>query len=130
MSIHWSSALLAFLVLTVGGWFLVGLLLLVIRGHVFRKKPKDCWGALELWLGSTERIIAATMFVSGVSVLPAFIGAWITFKLAANWQRLKSTTDEVRKGTLIALIGNVFSFALAIAVGFWLNPNAITHFLK
>ena len=67
------------------------------------------------------------MVVSGVSYLPAFIGAWITFKLAANWQRIKSESDEVRKGTLIALIGNVFSFALAIAIGFWLNPTVILY---
>ena len=124
------DALLAVLLLTVGGWFVVGLLLFVIRRHVFKQRPEDCWGALDSWLGSTERIVATTMFVPGVSYLPAFIGAWVVLKLAANWQRIKSESDGVRKGTLIALIGNVFSFALAIAVGFWLNPTAITHFIK
>ena len=32
---------------------------------------------------------------------------------------------ETRQGTLIALLGNVYSFAIAIACGVWVNPNAV-----
>ena len=53
----------------------------------------------------------------------AFIGAWIALKIAANWQRVPNK-QETRQGTLIALLGNVYSFAFAIACGAWANPNA------
>jgi hypothetical protein len=124
------SLLIAFLGLTVGGWGLVGCLMWVVRWHVFGRPREGCSGRLEFWLGSVERLVATTMFVWSVSYLPAFIGAWVALKLAANWQRIISASDEVRKGTLMALIGNVFSFAIAIGVGACLNPTAITHFTK
>ena len=38
---------------------------------------------------------------------------------------LVSMFMEARKGTLIALLGNVYSFAIAIACGVWVNPNAV-----
>jgi hypothetical protein len=130
MSIDWVTLLGVLLVLTVGGWGFVGILMWLMRWHVFRRPQKECWGRLDFWLGSVERLVATAMFVWHVSYLGAFIGAWVALKLAANWQRLKSTSDEVRKGTLMALIGNIFSFGFAIAVGYWLNPTAIAFFTK
>lgn len=132
MTIYFADALLAFAILTVGGWAFVAVSLGIIRTHVFRKRGQfeESFGRLDFWLGSIERLVATMMFVWGIASLPAFIGAWIAFKLAANWQRIKSQSDEVRKGTLIALVGNVLSFSLAIGVGYFLNPHAIAHFTK
>ena len=131
MSIDWATLLGAFFVLTVAGWWLVGGLMSgFCDGMCSDGRRRIAGSTSELWLGSVERLVAAAMFVWHVSYLGAFIGAWVALKLAANWQRLKSTSDEVRKGTLMALIGNVFSFAFAIAVGCWLNPTAITFFTK
>jgi hypothetical protein len=38
---------------------------------------------------------------------------------------LVSMFMEARQGTLIALLGNVYSFAIATACGVWVNPNAV-----
>lgn len=129
MTINWTTLLWALAVLSVGGWALVGALLWGIRLHVTKRRPENCWGRLDFWIGSIERTIATAMFVWGIAYLPAFIGAWVALKLAANWQRIKSERAEVRSGTLIVLIGNVFSFAFAIAVGAIVNPLAIGAFI-
>jgi hypothetical protein len=126
LSIYWKVA--DFFILTFGGWLIVGALMYLMRKHV-GVSTTGCWGRLELWLGSVERIAATTMFVYGVSYLPAFIGAWIAFKLAANWRRRKAS-EEVCKGTLMALIGSIFSCALAIIVGAFINPSAIANFVN
>src|SRR5262249_10991016 len=77
VGLHWTGALLALLILTVGGWLLVGLLMWAMRKHVFGRTPhkERSSGALDLWLGSTERVVAAVMVVWCVSYLPGFIGA-------------------------------------------------------
>jgi hypothetical protein len=125
----WWVALFVLFVLTFGGWVVVGLTLLAVRKSTFgrRQEVKECFGALELWLGSTERLVAAALVAIGSPHLSAFIGAWIALKLAANWQRIKSDKDEVRKGHLIALIGSVLSFTIAILVGLYINPGALAH---
>ena len=56
--------------------------------------------------------------------LPSFIGGWIVLKFALGWQRERKT-KEALTGSMLALIGNVLSFAIAIAIGAWLNPNAL-----
>jgi len=130
MTIPWQNLIGAAFALSILGWLLVGATMALIRWCVFgdSKPVKDSFGWLDFWLGTIERVVAATMFVLHVSSLPGFIGAWIAFKLAANWQRIKSESDPARKGTLIALIGSVLSFAFAIGVGYCLNPAALSAF--
>jgi len=79
---------------------------------------------LDFWLGTTERLVATTLVIYAPRYVPAFIGAWVAFKIAANWQRMPSS-GVTRQGTLIALMGNVFSFAIAVIAGVIANPDAL-----
>jgi hypothetical protein len=85
---------------------------------VIRKRTKqpDKHGPLDFWLGATERIVVTTLVIWAPTYVAAFIGGWVASKFAANWYR-RDNTDANRKGTLIALIGNVASFAIAIGAG-------------
>jgi len=51
------------------------------------KPPSGC---LSLAIGSSERVIALALWLHATSLLAPFIGAWITLKFAANWQRRDS----------------------------------------
>jgi hypothetical protein len=121
--------LFAIILLTILGWGLVGALMRVMRWHV-GVSTKESWGAMDLWLGSAERLVAATLFALCVPALPAFIGGWIALKFAANWNRIKSEQNAVRKGALMAMIGSVASFTLAIVGGYLINPQAISCFVS
>ena len=49
-------------------------------------------------------------------------------KFAIGWQREKRDDDdekEVATQSFLALIGSVLSFSIAIAIGVFLNPNAL-----
>ena len=58
------------------------------------------------------------------SYLPSFIGGWVLLKFAIGWQREKHG-NQVAEQSFLALIGNVLSFAIAIAVGAFVNPHAL-----
>jgi hypothetical protein len=80
-------------------------------------------------LGVTERAVALTLLIWAPRYLAAFIGGWVLLKFAVGWQR--AAYDEkgmVGIGSQLALIGNVVSFAIAIAGGLYLNPSAMTYF--
>ena len=79
---------------------------------------------LDLFIGSTERLVVTTMVIWTPRYVPAFIGAWMAFKIAANWQRVPNSS-MARQGTLIGLLGNVYSFAIAIGAGLLANPEAL-----
>jgi hypothetical protein len=84
------------------------------------------WGTL--FLGSTERLAAIALVVWAPSYLPSFIGGWVALKVALGWKASISSKDptmEVQQGGMLALIGNVLSFAVAITVGLVLNPEAL-----
>jgi hypothetical protein len=112
---------IALLISIFAGHFAVSWLLCLIRW--FAGQP-DKSRALDFWIGSTERTVATTLVIMAPAYVAAFIGAWIALKIAANWQRVPNK-QETRQGTLIALLGNVYSFAFAIACGAWANPNAL-----
>jgi hypothetical protein len=101
--------------------YAVGWLLLQIRKHT---KQKDKAHPLDFWIGATERTITTTLVIFAPPYVAPFIGAWVAFKIAANWQRLKNS-DKTRKGTLIALVGNALSFSTAILCGLIVNPGAL-----
>lgn len=100
---------------TVFGFLIVGGCMWVIRKTVIPEEAKYSFAWLDFWVGSTERSVAMLLMLWAPTHLPTFIGAWVAAKLAANWARLKSEDIEVRQGHLIALIGSVISFGLAIA---------------
>jgi hypothetical protein len=79
---------------------------------------------LDLLVGATERFVALTLVICAPPYLPAFIGGWVALKFALGWQR-EARGDEVQRGSLLAMIGNVLSFAIAVGVGLALNPKAL-----
>jgi len=81
--------------------------------------------ALDLWIGCTERAVATTMVIIAPAYVGGFILAWVGAKLAANWQRISPSRPFTRQGTLIALLGSVYSFSIAIGVGLWVQPRAL-----
>ena len=111
----------------IGGNFLVAGSMHLMRGRVGLKgdAPFHEWSGV--FLGLTERAVALTLVISAPRYLAAFIGGWVLLKFAISWQRTP-LTDRVARGSQLALIGNVVSFAVAIAGGLYLNPNAMTYF--
>jgi hypothetical protein len=84
------------------------------------------------FFGSTERAVALTLVLMAPAYLPAFIGGWVVLKFAIGWQRqqiqpslLVEDTGQVATQSFVALIGSVISFAIAIAVGLALYPEAL-----
>ena len=56
--------------------------------------------------------------------LAGFIGGWVALKFAANWKRQGLDADDnVTRGSLLALVGSVISFAVAIGDGWWINQR-------
>lgn len=105
----------------VGGYCAVWLLLFIIR-RTTRQDQKASF--IDFWVGGTERAVVTTLVIMAPNYVAAFIGAWMALKIAANWQR-RTNTDATRKGTITALIGSVWSFAIAIGCGLLANPEAL-----
>ena len=106
----------------VGGWLAVGVCLYVMRRLLGIKTTS--FALLDLFVGSTERAVALTLVLYSPPYLAAFIGGWVVLKFAIGWQR-RPEGEEVGQSSLLALIGNVLSFAISIAVGLYLNPGAL-----
>ena len=81
---------------------------------------------LDFWVGATERATATTLVLVAPGYVAAFAGGWIALKLAVKWQR--SPEPEALDGGLMAMVGGVWSFAIAIAAGVWANPGALQVF--
>jgi hypothetical protein len=123
-----SQIIVAYLISILAGHFIVDAILRLARWHLgHRDKGKFS----DIWIGGTERAIATTLVWFAPGYVAPFIGAWIALKIAANWGRLKGDSREVRLGHLIALIGNAWSFAVAIVAGvLLLNPGALAVWAK
>jgi hypothetical protein len=84
---------------------------------------------MGLFGGVVERFVALTLVLIAPAYLPAFIGGWVLLKFAIGWQREREgkyvEEREVDKQSFLALIGNVISFAIPIAVGLVLYPEAL-----
>ena len=116
-----------------GGWAFVGLCLFTMRAMIGHP-GKRSFRMLDFFLGGMERAIAITLVIWAPSYLSSFIGAWIAFKFAANWQRIPLQVNEktnadglkvVTEGSLLFLIGSAISFTIAILAGVFLNPHAL-----
>jgi hypothetical protein len=126
----------AYLLACVEGWFAVACALLAGPEG---KKPTTIYRLDRLFRRRdwTRRCLDAGPQRS--AVLTAFIGGWVLLKFAIGWQREKRDDDdekEVATQSFLALIGGVLSFSIAIAIGIFLNPNALevwknaTHWLS
>ena len=105
----------------VGGHLIAGSCIYLIRVTV--KQPLETFTWLVFWVGGTERAVATTLVLFAPHYLPAFIGGWIALKFAANWQR--RSEEGAREASLVALVGSVLSFAVAVAAALLIRPNAI-----
>jgi hypothetical protein len=115
-----------YLLVCVSGNYLVAYVMLLIRWLVgLDIRPIIEWAGF--WIGLTERAVALTLVIWAPRYLARFIGGWILLKFAIGWQRTP-LNPKVALGSLLALIGNVLSFAAAIAGGLYLNPGALAYF--
>jgi len=89
-----------------------------------RLEFSDLWELSVFFIGVTERAVALTLVLWAPPYLPTFIGGWVALKFALGWQRERKTSEALT-ASMLALIGNVLSFAIAIGVGVVLNPEAI-----
>jgi hypothetical protein len=101
------------------GFFVVGILMMFIRWTADTQKRQSL-RPIDFWLGTAERYVTMALFAT--DHLPAFIGAWVALKFAANWRR--RTGEPASEGSMIFLIGNVLSFGFAIGLALlaqWLS---------
>lgn len=96
----------------VGGHYLAKWSVLLLRNKVGIHRDQS---PIVLWLGGTERIVTTTLVIFAPSYVPAFIGGWIALKFALGWKRYAG--PDAKPSGIIAMIGNVISFAVAIAAG-------------
>ena len=117
---------IAYLVACFAGHLVVAVLLYGMRRATLKRRPEfsDMWELSVFFIGVTERAVALTLVLWAPPYLPAFIGGWVALKFALGWQRERKTSEALT-ASMLALIGNVLSFAIAIGVGVVLNPEAI-----
>lgn len=117
--------LVYFLVCIVGN-YLVAYTMLFLKWLVdLDTRPIIEW--MGFCIGFFERAVALTLVIWAPRYLVTFIGGWVLLKFAIGWQRTP-LTPKLARGVQLALIGNVISFAIAIAGGLYLNPNALAYF--
>jgi hypothetical protein len=117
---------IAYLVACFAGHLVVAVLLYGMRRATLKRRPEfsDLWELSVFFIGVTERAVALTLVLWAPPYLPTFIGGWVALKFALGWQRERKTSEALT-ASMLALIGNVLSFAIAIGVGVVLNPEAI-----
>ena len=98
----------------IAGFGFVGSLMAVMRRTTGHKGPAFEWSSY--WVGCAERGVTTALTIWQPDNLKWFIGAWVTAKLAANWKRM-TNSEQTRLGHVLALVGNLLSFAFAIVVG-------------
>jgi hypothetical protein len=115
----------AYLTVCVGGWFAVACCMYVMRWLTLPGERHKFTEWSVFFVGLTERAVALTLVIFAPPYLPSFIGAWVALKFALGWKRV-DYGPPTATGSLLALIGNVLSFAVPIAVGvIFLNPDAL-----
>jgi hypothetical protein len=109
-----------------GGHYVVAYLMLFMRWLVgLVTDPWHEW--MGFLIGITERAVALTLLVWAPRYLVTFIGGWVLLKFAIGWRRT-ALNHMVARGSQLALIGNVLSFAIAIPGGLYLNQDARAYF--
>lgn len=74
---------------------------------------------MAFWTGTLERLFFTLLVAFETSGVPAVMVAWIIFKVAPDWDKLKKeTTGEDQKGPAFTrLLGNVLSMLFALVGG-------------
>jgi hypothetical protein len=77
-------------------------------------------------IGILERAICTTLVIWTPSLVPGFVGGWITLKFAANWKMRHEGDPEMdARNRLASLVGMVISFTVAIACGLFAHPSSL-----
>jgi len=129
-----------YLISIIGGWLIAGLSVNGLR-YLIGWPRDEPFHRVDFMVGGTERLLATTFYLFAPKVLPGFIGAWIAFKLAANWHRRNpanfdrtkltrdiSSEQAITYASFVALIGNVISFAIAIGAGMLIRMENVSTF--
>jgi hypothetical protein len=118
---------MVYLLVCIGGNYLVASCMHFMRWRVGLKGEAPFHEWLGVLVGITERAVVLTLFLLAPRYLAAFIGGWVVLKFAIGWRRTP-LNFKVAQGSLLALIGNVLSFAIAIAGGYYLHPDTLAYF--
>jgi hypothetical protein len=114
-----------FLVLVVGNYVVAYIMLLMRWLVALDTRPIIEWSGFLI--GLTERAVALTLVAWAPRYLAPFIAGWVLLKFAIGWQRTP-LNPRIALGSVLALIANVVSFAIAIAGGLYLNDKALAYF--
>jgi hypothetical protein len=116
----------AYILVCIVGNYIVAYIMLFLKWLVgLDTRPIIEW--MGFWIGFTERAVALTLVILAPRYLVTFVGGWILLKFAIGWQRTP-LTPKLARGVQLALIANVLSFGIAIAVGLYLNPTALGYY--
>jgi hypothetical protein len=81
-----TALVLVYVTVCVGGHFVVGACLYVMRRLALKHRPGFFdWSVF--FIGATERAVALTLVLVAPPYLPAFVGGWVVLKFALGWQR-------------------------------------------
>ena len=107
----------------------IGVFISLMYYHLLPRNGCRCtegFGWLVFFVGATERGAALILTVFAPVYLGPFVGGWMTFKYAANWQA--NDAPIAREKGLLALVGTAWSFAIAIGAGLLISHEAIVYF--
>jgi hypothetical protein len=118
-------ALVAILVPTVPLGFYIGTMRYAVlpRRRRFCERVREGYNWLAFSVGVTERTAAILLSIFLPNYLGWFIGGWMAYKYAVNWQQHEKVA--ARDKSLMALVGTAWSFIMALAAGFLINPDAL-----
>ena len=74
---------------------------------------------MAFWTGTIERLFFTLLVGFEMSGIPTVMVAWIIFKVAPDWERLKKETmaEELKGPAFVRLLGNVISMIFALVGG-------------
>jgi hypothetical protein len=113
--INWSIGLLGFAVIF--GYFITALFTSKLRKHAEEGVTPD--KVMAFWTGTIERLFFTLLVAFEMSGIPTVLVAWIIFKVAPDWDRLKKETqaEDLKGPAFVRLLGNVLSMIFALVGG-------------
>ena len=117
------NLIIAYVASILGGQLLLAPLMELARSMLGNPTKRIWW--VSFVVGMTERAVATTLVVWTPKLLALFIGGWTVAKIAGGWGRIEKGTPPIRAAHMIALVGTVLSFAVAIAAGLWAHPASL-----
>lgn len=117
----WISALLFS---AVAGGVVTGILMWV-SDRVLKWNERNWFTSIIV--GATERIAITVIFIAAPQTLLLFLGGWTVAKFANGWDRVAdNNSGTVRARRLMALVGTLWSYAIAIGTGYWMHSASLS----